>query len=247
MKTWLCVLGACLLAGLSPASLSAQSRRVQYGNQQWFQAYLRADLNQGWVMLADGGYRFRSAFAEPSQYLIRVAGGYQFPQGIRLSTGMAQLGFMGDGELYRLEWRSHQEVSWHQSWRKWRLSHRFRTEQRYFLTPEAGGWQHPQSLVYRHRYRLLLKIPLGSQERRRWLVQLGDELLLQTGSGILHRFFSQNRGLLGIGWKGPEGLALTATYSHQFTAKRQVGQYVQTYIAWIGIRYRWKVFDQPAK
>lgn len=229
----------CCLCLLWPFAAFAQTRELQYNNQQWFQAYFRADIGQGWLILADGGYRFRSMFEEPSQYLARAALGYQFSNGMQVAAGGAQLGFMREGTMKKLEWRGHQQLSWKQSFGNWQLKHRIRTEQRYYLHPTTERWQHQQPTVYRHRYLLMLKIPLGKAGQSPWFWQVGDELLLQTGKGIIHSFFSQNRILIGPAWKGPNGLGVTATYSHQFTASSQPGQYVQTYIAWIGLRYRW--------
>lgn len=238
LKIWF--LGIVVLLGIGRAGFGQQ---VSYTNQQWFQYYNKLEFNSHWLLLSDAGFRFRDRFQQKSQYLIRAAAGYKLNSKVRFSAGMAHLGFYGIHKLRMMEYRPHQQFSiFHESNRS-RFKHRFRLEERYFETIKTEYLGKVSRFNWRWRYRFLwhyLLNPNTSKTIRFWSV-IGNEILLNAGTGIGHRVFDQNRFLLGASAKFSAGWVISLTYNYQWRSSVIPDNYIQDSIFWFGIKQTLKV------
>lgn len=147
-----------LLFFLSSISLigNAQSKKIKYSNQQWFQYYNQLKLSEKWTWLTDGGYRLKDGFKHSSQYIAPTGFDYQLNTGIKLVVGFANLGFYTLAELTKIEFRPYQKLLIKQKFSDLAMGHRFRVEQRFFRCIVQGNIQDEGNFNFRFRYRFLL-------------------------------------------------------------------------------------------
>lgn len=226
-----------IIAAVLPLTSNAQSKDIDYTNQQWIQYYGQLNLSDNWTLLADAGYRSANTTPHRWLYIVRAAIGYQLNPGIRLSAGFAHLGLYRSGELRTSENRPFQEILGKQGFGAVDVAHRLRVEERFFRDARTAQ----SSFNFRFRYRLLLTIPLmqlsSADEGKRLLLNFGDEIFINAGDEIVYSVFDQNRLLLGVLFQLHRNLGINVSYNHQLIGLRSPGAYEQDYILWLGINH----------
>lgn len=229
--------------GFSSSPLQAQQKQITQSNQQWFHYYTQLPLNGKWTFRADFGYRWREGFEQRSQYIIRSGIAYAFSTKMRLTLGLAQLGFYNsEAEINRLELRPYQEFSLRSFHNKVWIGHRYRLEERIFYPVENGNAQAAQALVFRFRYRFLLGIPLfalsAKSDAPSVSLEVGDEILLSAGRDIVHNVFNQNRILVSPVLKLSPDLKIAFTYHGMLASTRELGQFQFRHIFWLQVKQK---------
>lgn len=212
-----------------------QTKEVRHGNQQWLQYYTDLVLGDKFLLLTDGGFRWRNGFGDPSQYIIRSALALQPDPNFHLAAGFAFLGFYSDGEVDRTEIRPYQEMQFKNSLGKLKLQHRIRAEQRIFRYADnkASAFNH------RFRYRIMLEVPLLSFSNNEKTVSfnIGDEILVNAGKRIVYNIFDHNRLLFGPSLKLNDQLSFSILYNQIYAKANDPNSYSLNQNLWIGVKH----------
>lgn len=221
----------------------AQEKKTTNSNQQWIQYYETAKLNNHCALYGDVGYRRKDLFAETSQYIVRVAIGYQLNPALKVAAGFANLGFYTLGSLSKLEFRPYEESMITNKYKFVKIQQRFRLEERFFKVVDAGIIQPGSSFNFRFRYRLMFNIPMINDSGLKLSLNAGDEILFNAGRDIVYNIFDQNRILIGPALKLDKNLTVSLTYNNQFASSSTPGNYKHTDVIWLGIKHQFGVLN----
>ncbi|MBT8302311.1 MAG: DUF2490 domain-containing protein [Maribacter sp.] len=226
---------------VAPRMLFGQEKNVTYGNQQWLQYYNQTKLNDNWALLFDVGYRWKDGFQESTQYIVRAGIGYNINSDIRVSSGLAHLGFYSSNELKIVEFRPYQEILVKNQLSKISLNHRFRIEERFFNPVINGEIQTPNTFNFRFRYALMLSIPLFRLSKEKtdkvFLINIGDEIFINAGKSVVNNIFDQNRFIVSPSFRLNESLTLSLTWSSLFASTSSQASYNYTNVFWLQIKH----------
>lgn len=219
-----------------------QEKNVSTANQQWIQYYNQVQLDEKWVWLTDGGFRWKNGFDKNSQYIIRTAIGYNLHPSIRVSTGFAHLGYFLSNKVVSHEYRPYQELQFKQAFNKISLTHRYRVEERYFHLKLVNDKQSANSFNFRFRYSVMLNIPLWQlakdQPDKLVLLSLGDEIFLNAGKQIVNNIFDQNRLIISPTVQFNKNLSMALTWNTIFAKGIGEGNYRKVNVAWLQIKHK---------
>ena len=217
------------------ASLNAQREVKEQEAQQWLQYYGQASLDDHWVLLVDGGFRWTNFFLIESQFLMRAALGYEFGQGPTISAGYAYLGVYRSDVLSGYEHRPYQEIKYSHDLSNFTLSHRLRIEERFFTINDI------KSSEVRFRYGINLKmltIPLSrSKPHFKLDLNMGNELFLTAGNELLPNAFSENRLIFSPNLHINKQISVALTWNRKLSATINESVYNATHIIWLQIRH----------
>lgn len=226
----------------APETVFGQQKNVVNGNQQWLQYYNQTKLNDKWTLLFDGGYRWKDGFQENSQYIARAAIGYNINTDLRISSGLAHLGFYSSDKIHRVEFRPYQEIIVNNKFNKIGLAHRYRIEERFFNPVTNGKIQPPNTFNFRFRYSLMLSVPLFKLSKvnadKMVLINIGDEIFINAGKNVVNNIFDQNRFIVGPSFGLSEGLALSLTWNSQFASASSQTIFNYTNVFWFQIKHK---------
>lgn len=229
-----------VIVGLLFLSTSAFAQKnILSSNQVWIQSYHEARVSSDWVVLLDGGFRWRDGFDDKLAYIVRAGLGYHLSPNLRVSAGFAHLGVYGGEKVVRYEYRPHQEFLLKDKLGRISISHRFRLEERFFkdvaLDPVTTEFN------FRFRYAVMLGIPLvnlsSKDPDRKLVLNIGDEIFLNAGKETSHRIFDQNRLIISPTLYWDKDLSVALTYNSQFASTPAVDAFLQSHIIWLQIRY----------
>lgn len=210
-------------------------------NEQWFQYYNQTKLNNKWTWLIDGSYRRKDNFSELSQYLIRTGIGYSINKDVKINAGIAHFGFVSSEQLSKVEFRPYQEVIVKNKLKKISLNHRFRVEQRYFYPVINGDLQNLSTFNFRYRYALIASIPLFNFSKenpdKKLLLNIGDELFINSGKDIVYNIFDQNRILISPTIQFNKKLSIAITWNEIYATTTLANTYKKTHVLWIQIKH----------
>ncbi|MDH5365866.1 MAG: DUF2490 domain-containing protein [Cyclobacteriaceae bacterium] len=187
-----------------------------YNNQQWFQYYNHIKLTDKSVLKSDVGYRRKNNIKNLSQYIVRTGIDYKITPHVQLVVGFAHFWHYGNNDsLNRLESRPFQEVIINDDHNTFKISHRFRAEQRIFTTNTSGYFNH------RFRYRVLVNIPIVGFTKKgkdsKLYLNLSDEIFIHTGDETDNNLFAKNRVMIGTTFRISNELHLIFNYVYDYS------------------------------
>ncbi|AWV97208.1 DUF2490 domain-containing protein [Arcticibacterium luteifluviistationis] len=233
--------GLLLLQLFVIQDLFGQEKNIRKTNQQWVQYYNTTQLNQKYTLLIDGGFRWKDALSQNSQYILRAALKRSIGTSSGIAAGLAYSGFYNNGLVNKTEIRPYQELNLISSFGKLALSHRYRVEERFFETIVTNDIPSINSFNFRFRYAINASIPLlkvsQKEPDRKVTLNIGDEVFLNAGGQIENRFFDQNRLLLGTSVPAGKDLTFTLTYNSQFGSTSLPYEYNHSNIIWLGVKH----------
>jgi len=223
-------------------SLYCQEITSRSSDQYWFQIYEQCKLSEKWVLLADGGIRMKDHFNHRSATLFRTGIQYKMKSNLSLAVGAAYFSQFSNSNknhedwISVEEWRGWQELIFEQQISRVKLSHRFRTEQRYFndLNSTIDHFNH------RARYRLNAIIPLNNKDliTRTIFLNLANEVFLNYGKEIKNNFFDQNRIIGGVGIKLNNSLTFNFNYVYSYAKKNVPTTFLKTNVFWFSVTHQ---------
>ena len=238
----LAVLIAAFFFIANSSILFGQEKEVIKRNQIWLQYYNETKINENWILLSDGGYRWKEGFDESSQYIIRIAIGYAINSDVRISSGFAHLGFYSSGKVSKVEFRPYQEIAFKNKYHNIILNHRYRIEERFFNTVVNGKIQTPNTFNFRFRYALMAAIRLfklsSANPECLFLLSFGDEVFINTRNNNTYNIFDQNRIIISPTFNLNKELSLSLTYSSQFASNSTQDSYTHTNIFWVQLKHK---------
>lgn len=222
--------------------LFGQAKTISTGNQQWFQYYNQAKLGEKWTLLSDFGYRWKDGFDENSQYIIRTAIGYSINPSVRISLGFAHLGFYTANKISKIEFRPYQELAIKNNINKIEITNRCRIEERFFNLVNYEETQHPNTFNFRFRYSVMVSIPLfklsSENDNKIFLLNIGDEIFMNTGNNFTHNNFDQNRLTVSPSLQLNKHVTFSLTWNSQFASASSLKTYQYTNVIWLQVKHK---------
>jgi hypothetical protein len=157
----------------------------------WLTLRVPVQLNQYWQWHNDAGYRLAFPEAYTQQFFYRSGIRYQFNKQWSAAAGGAlfftRVYLTKENDLFNREERLWQELQYqHPLYKKIAVTHRLRTEQRFFdSSPLKQLWH-----AGRYRYRVQVTQPITEK----WTLQYGDEMMMQSEKKDWQ--FDQNRVMI---------------------------------------------------
>lgn len=206
------------------------------------QYYSQVQFNDRWVLLTDGGYRWRDNFGESSQYIFRTGIGYKIKPSIRVASGFAHLGFFLSEKIVRIENRPYQEIQLRNKIGKMELNQRFRLEERFFHLKQSIQIEDPNTFNFRYRYSILFNFRLfhlsKSNPEQYVSVKVGDEIFLNSGENIVYNRFDQNRMIVSPTININENLAVSLTWNYQYASTPVKDFFISSNVYWLQINHK---------
>jgi len=233
------ITGLILVFVLLNSSIFSQDKIVTKGDQQWLQYYNQTKISERWLLLVDGGYRWSNGFTDRSQYLVRVAAGYEAGHGISVAAGFGHWGTYTGLDITASEFRPHQEVILKLGEGKLSINQRMRIEQRFIKSTNNSSLEFDR-FNWRFRYFLGLSIPVKEFSKPGMAISLivADELFINAGKEIVYNIFDHNRILVGPVFELNSSLSFNFLYQGQYRAFNLPHQYHYDHIFWFSIRHR---------
>jgi len=219
-----------------------QEKTVNKANQQWIQYYSTFQISELVALQGDVGYRWKDALRERSQYIVRLGAVYRLNAMFQLGGGFAHLGTYDMDGISRVEFRPYQDISMKHGPDKAGLTHRFRVEERFTNPVIDRHIEGSNTFSFRFRYALNASIPLFGLSKNnpdyRFVLNIGDELFLNSGKSIVTNVFDQNRMTVSPTVQWSKNFSVSLTWSNQFASTQTPDTYLRTRTFWLQIRQR---------
>lgn len=210
-----------LVVFLSVQFSFAQTKQTTTQQQVWLGYLSQTRLSNKWGIWVDGSIRTREHFfTDLYQRVIRVGLTYYVYDATRITAGYAFMNhYPGDNhkDISQPEHRLWQQLQWQSGKSKWRISQRFRFEQRYrhkILNDStlANGYAFNYRLLYQYQ----VHIPLNKILSNRFSLAGSDEIMVNFGKEIVYNYFDQNRFFAGLGYQIGDANLLQIGYMNLF-------------------------------
>ncbi|WP_162623278.1 DUF2490 domain-containing protein [Confluentibacter sediminis] len=217
--------------------VNAQTKKVSHENQQWIQYYNETKLNKTWTLLTDASFRWKEAFNENSQFLVRTGLGYSIAPNLRIGGGFTYVGFYSQDTLNKIEYRPHQDLVFKSTYNKIKISQRVRIEERFFNPLNNPN----HSFNFRFRYSFNVSVPIAKLSKSNpdciFLLNIGDEIFINTGKETPTQTFDQNRFIISPTFQLNKRLSISPTFNSQFASTTTARSYKQTNVFWLQVRH----------
>ena len=196
--------GCCLLcfSVLCMCVTRAQVGRITDRNQiSWPQLFMTIRLNKHLDVHGEYQWRRTNGFRNGQQCLFRTALQYRFNEQVSAQIGYAWVETYSYGD-YPIaangrfpEHRLYQQLLLQQPLNRLRITHRFRTEQRFLGKIKPGTQREVEDWVYLNRFRYMIRAQqqLFAKKQTRFYCAVADELFIGAGEKIGLNVFDQNR------------------------------------------------------
>lgn len=211
----------CLLG--SAPGLAQDSHIFEINKHGWYVYSGDHPIAGRWGFHFDGQWRRSEIVTQWQQLLLRPGVNYSLSPNVMLTFGYAFVRTYPYGEFpapaaYN-ENRIFEQILFRPSYKRIRLSHRFRLEQRWVAYPQNPDGEY----TYQNRFRYQVKVDYpfhwGGRQTR-WYLAMFDEIFFGIPPNIGARSFDQNRFFLGLGRSLGQTAAIEFGYLNQFLAER---------------------------
>lgn len=224
-------------------SLWCQSQnRTTHNNQQWIQYYNQLKFSEHLTIFSDASIRRNNKFDQWSQITLRVGLGYPIIENLNGITGIACFESFNNDKPFKIEFRPYQEINTSQKFGAASIQHRLRFEARYFRKIADGVITSNSNFNFRFRYRLFCGIPIlklsDSIPERKLILNIGDEVFINTGKEIKYNMLDNNRFLVGLSFQVNANLTCSFLYNYQFGQRSTAATYEHSDVFWLGITHK---------
>lgn len=216
-------------------ALSAQNDRLNdFNNINWLQSINTIKISKKWSAHLEYQWRREQGLKYGQQSLLRTGINYKCNDNITLQAGYAWIETYPYGD-YPIaaagtfpEHRLYEQISFRHPFKKWQLSHRFRTEQRWLGRVKAGqnSGREIESWAFLHRFRYQFRAQyiIRSKKEQQLYTAAADEILIGAGKDLGINIFDQNRIFLLLGYRFSKNFSLEGGYLNQTLQQgRRVG------------------------
>jgi hypothetical protein len=209
---------------------SAQTnRQVTHQLQAWFSVNTTAHLNSKWAFLFDAHIRRNHFFSQNNFKLLRAVILYNVDNTFSVAGGYAHEWLYPSTRGWHTisnENRVYQQVMLVSKFNTIGITQRIRNEQRWQQKITNDKFTGSYKFTDRIRYLLSVNIPVFKNNKLP-LVNVSDEILLQTGKEVMNNTFDQNRIFVGIKEKISKTLSFDTGYMYIYQQKSTGYQYEQ--------------------
>lgn len=191
----------------------------------WLMYFGNHKIAERWGIHAEVQLRRHDSFADPQQLLLRAGLEYYTVNGSRFTAGYGFIETHPYGEFAVAnpfpEHRIWQQFLTTQPLNKFRLSHRYRLEQRFIGSPATSSMKEGR---YENRFRYMLKVtfPLTEKWKRNLFLAAYDEFFLNFGKEVGYNLFDQNRAYAALGANVGSQLKIELGYLYQAVQLRSL-------------------------
>lgn len=212
------------LATLFFASSFAQVRDHTRNTNSWLMYFGNHKISESWGFHAELQWRRHDYFSDNQQLLIRTGVDYYTPNNNRLTLGYAFIRTYPYGEFAVLkafpEHRIWQQFLTTQALGKFKLSHRYRLEQRLIGNAATGEFSDGR---YENRMRYMARLTRNIfGENRPVYIAVYDEVMINFGKEVMYNIFDQNRLYGAVGFTLSDHLKFEAGYLYQLVHLRSL-------------------------
>ncbi len=221
-----------------PFLLRSQSLEIQKGNQQWFHYTNNLRITDHWTIKSEFDYRWKNTFNDHSLYFLRISGQYRINSGVSLTGGYGYFGFYEDDEINKLEHRVYQEACVIQHFGMLKLSHRYRAEERLFVSLNDEHVVNSK-IAFRIRYRGQLGFSVGHikfmGQERPFILNIGDEIMINAGPKKTNNLFDRNWFMITPCVKWNKNLVISFTYNMEHAGTSTPGLVKYNDVMWLTV------------
>ena len=221
-----CTIAFIFIAILAHHASAQSVSRVQTDNTNgWLMYFGNHKVSGKWGIHAEVQLRRHNSFADPQQLLLRTGLEYYTPNGNRFTVGYGFIETHPYGEFAVAdkfpEHRIWQQFLTGQTLGKFRLTHRYRLEQRFIGSPATSSMKDGR---YENRFRYMFKVthPLTEKWKRNLFVAAYDEFFLNFGKEVGYNLFDQNRAYAAVGVSVTAHLKVELGYLYQAVQLRSL-------------------------
>ncbi len=228
MKRTLLIICMQMAAGIMYAQTVKNTENLQ---QVWLAYNNQTRFSNKWGMWADLHLRTKDEFVNNfSQSIVRLGLTYYIDNTTKLTAGYARVFIYPDNQttITRPEHRPWQQLQWHTNFKKTRLMHWIRLEERFrrkLAGPSALGTGY--NFNWRLRYNIWYEVPLvkNGSEPNSFSFIANDELHINFGKEIINNYYDQNRFFLGFKYQFSKSTNLQFGYMNLFQQLGAGNQY----------------------
>ena len=179
-------------------------KNTEHLNQLWFSYFNQTRFSNKWGIWTDVSLRTKEDFVNNlSLSIVRIGVTYYIADNIKLTTGYAWANyFPGDNHknISQREHRLWQQIQWDTKYRKKRMVHWIRLEERFrHKILNDSTLKDGYTFNYRIRYNLRYELPLDKKGNTPGAITIiiNDEINVNAGKQIVYNYFDQNRFYAG--------------------------------------------------
>lgn len=210
--------GLIVILFLLSCVVSAQ-QKFGHLNQVWYGYFSNIKLNQRWSLNSDVQGRTADWDQQWSQLLARSGIAYKCGAKTTITAGLADFLYFGKSNTAnKNECRTWQEYAFSDFYNRWKITHRFRYEQRFFRQIENDEITGEVISSHRLRYKIeLQRMIWKSKEAESSLhFQLGNEVMVNAVKPGEGNYFDQNRTAIGLLYALNEKFSFQVQYMNIF-------------------------------
>jgi len=209
------------------SSFAQDTREVQTQHHFWTSINTQARISNKWSVIADLHIRRTDYLKNNNFYYTRAGAAYHINKNLSVSLSGGHMWLANKTattELFVNENRLVQQVQLSQPLGKIQLLQRLRIEERWIQKVIDGELSDNYRYSTRFRYLLSFSVPLS---KNKYIPSLAfaDELMMQSGKGIIYYNFDQNRLFAGIKQRITSSLAFDVGYMHVWQQRLSGYQY----------------------
>lgn len=180
-------------------SINAQNLTTgKYDEMIWLGYYNTINVNDKWNIVTDAQIRTKDWIKHWSQGLLRTGLSRNLNEKFTLTAGIAHFRYFINDQTTRGEWRPWEELAIHDNWKKWKITHRIRAEQRFNENVVNDEPNDKYVFNHRFRYRLDFQRSIWQKNQKQLWLSFGNELMVNAGKNIKINYFDQNRSYGGL-------------------------------------------------
>ncbi|MCF8465495.1 MAG: DUF2490 domain-containing protein [Flavobacteriales bacterium] len=217
----------------------AQHTKTVRTNNQWIHNYAQFRVSERINVEADAGFRTRDWFQNINMYIVRAGVTYNVHPRWKVGVGFAHAGTFIDNELYKMEYRPHQEVISDHTFSGVEITNRLRIEERVQRVLFNDSVV-PFSARIRFKFQVaapIVSLSKAHPERKLFLI-LADEFLLNAGNTVKYNVLDQNRMIVGPSFRISEHTEIALLYSYQFGTTTKSNVFKQDHVAWLTLNHK---------
>lgn len=214
---------ACLYILYYTPAAAQPVKNIEHFQQTWLGYFNQTRFSSRWGLWTDLHLRTKDNFTQHlSQVVLRTAVIFYINDKTKLMSGYARtFHYPGDNHkaVTQPEHRLWQQVQWHTSFTKTRITQSIRLEERFrpkVLTDSTLSDEY--GFNWRLRYNMWFEVPLvknGLLPKSLSLI-LNDDLHINFGKQIVYNYFDQNRFFLGFKYQISKSTNVQAGYMNLF-------------------------------
>lgn len=233
--------------GLCNCILIAQTQKnIQHQNLLWTRYYNQLEIDKKWSIHSEFDNRVFTNSIVQNLFVIRVQVRYKVNEKIDLGSGFAYFSVATqdpnvESGFNKPEYRIQHDLVLKQNFGKINLNHRYQIEERFFQKFDTQGLISGTTFAMRFRYRIQGDYIFWKKENQSLKAILSDEIMINTGNGIVKNTFDQNRIYAAFQYGINENFSVELGYLNSFQQRASGVDYFDRNILRLSVYHKLKL------